>query len=126
MGRGRKSSGFNCYLLASQRCIGHSYIGSSTDPHYRLRQHNGEVVGGARATSMKRPWRHHTVVRGFATHKNSLSFEWHWKHPRRSTILKSLVRGMNTVGVRGRHQLLHLMLTVNPWRDMGLQVEYSQ
>ena len=123
MGRGRRSAGNNCYLLGSQRFIGHSYIGSSSDPTYRLRQHNGEVTGGARSTSMKRPWQHEAVVRGFPTRKDSLSFEWHWKHPRRSTILKPHVKGMNTVGVKGRRALLNLMLTLEPWNTMGLQIE---
>lgn len=32
------------------------YAGSSTDPRRRLRQHNGEITGGGRYTSTRRPW----------------------------------------------------------------------
>lgn len=35
---------------------GFHYVGSTTDPPRRLRQHNGEIVGGGRYTSMHRPW----------------------------------------------------------------------
>ncbi|EAR11240.1 GIY-YIG nuclease family protein [Reinekea blandensis] len=31
------------------------YTGITTDPHRRLRQHNGELVGGARYTASRRP-----------------------------------------------------------------------
>jgi putative endonuclease len=32
------------------------YCGVTTDPNRRIRQHNGEIPGGARATRAKRPW----------------------------------------------------------------------
>jgi len=41
------------YLL---RCAdGSLYAGITTDPARRLRQHNGELPGGARYTSVRRP-----------------------------------------------------------------------
>lgn len=35
---------------------GFHYVGASTDPERRLREHNGEIVGGAKYTSQHRPW----------------------------------------------------------------------
>ena len=35
---------------------GFHYVGASTDPRRRLRQHNGEITGGGRYTSKHRPW----------------------------------------------------------------------
>jgi structure-specific endonuclease subunit SLX1 len=68
-----------CYMLTSAVC-GATYIGASTDPWRRLRQHNGELCGGARATRQNRPWRLHTVVGGFVEWRDALRFEWAWKH----------------------------------------------
>lgn len=35
---------------------GFYYVGSTTDVLRRLRQHNGEIVGGGKYTSQHRPW----------------------------------------------------------------------
>lgn len=35
---------------------GFFYVGSTTDVNRRLRQHNGEIKGGAKYTSKHRPW----------------------------------------------------------------------
>ena len=35
---------------------GFYYVGATTDPRRRLRQHNGEISGGAKYTSKYRPW----------------------------------------------------------------------
>ena len=43
------------YVLWSPR-IGRSYVGIARDPRRRLRQHNGELVRGARSTRAGRPW----------------------------------------------------------------------
>ncbi len=90
---------------------------------FRLRQHNGEIKNGARSTSMKRPWRHYAVVRGFVTKKDALSFEWHWKHSRKSKLLCDAVKGHSVVGVKGRRWVLDRMLKIDPWQDMDLLVE---
>ncbi|MEP5764124.1 MAG: GIY-YIG nuclease family protein [Halieaceae bacterium] len=48
-------SGWHVYLL---RCAdGSLYTGVATDIERRLRQHNGELTGGARYTSGRRPVR---------------------------------------------------------------------
>ena len=48
------------------------------DPARRLRQHNGELAGGARATHGRR-WRRRYLVGGFADERSALQFEWRWK-----------------------------------------------
>lgn len=46
-----------CYLLESAQngLKSDIYIGSTPDPIRRLRQHNGEIQGGAKKTAKKRP-----------------------------------------------------------------------
>lgn len=58
----------------------------TSDFERRLRQHNGDLVGGAKATRPGRPWECLAVVEGFHDDKVAcLQFEWMWKHmaPRR-------------------------------------------
>ena len=56
-----------------------TYVGATVDPNRRLRQHNGELVGGARATHGRR-WRRRYLVGGFADERAALRFEWRWKY----------------------------------------------
>jgi structure-specific endonuclease subunit SLX1 len=44
------------YVLWSDT-LGRTYVGTTTDIGRRMRQHNGELWGGARATRAGRPWR---------------------------------------------------------------------
>ena len=68
-----------CYIIANGR---HTYNGSTNDLRRRLRQHNGEITGGARATSRVGPgWRYVAVLGGFTDHVNALQCEWRIKHP---------------------------------------------
>ena len=67
-----------CYILRSA-CTGRTYIGATTNPARRLRQHNGELVGGARATRRGRPWRCVAVVSGLPSWSDALKLEWRMK-----------------------------------------------
>ncbi len=42
--------------VARSASNGAHYVGCTTDPLRRIRQHNGELVGGGRYTSKHRPW----------------------------------------------------------------------
>ena len=64
-----------CYLLFSGR---QTYIGATVDPDRRLRQHNGEITGGARRTHGL-SWQRACYVSGFPTWNAALQFEWAWK-----------------------------------------------
>lgn len=68
---------WNCYFLATLDAK-KTYIGITPDLDRRLRQHNGELAGGANATHGHR-WERRCHVRGFPDHTAALQFEWRWK-----------------------------------------------
>jgi ribA/ribD-fused uncharacterized protein len=87
------------YLLVSSDSQ-RTYIGATCDPDRRLRQHNGELVGGAKATS-GRVWKRALLVSGLPDWRTALQLEWAWKY----TSRKLKVRGVD-----GRiHALQHLL-----------------
>ena len=72
-----------CYLLRSKvrppagDC---TYIGITTNPPRRIRQHNGELAsGGARRTRRHRPWEYVAAVGTFENRADAMRFEWHWQ-----------------------------------------------
>ena len=71
-----------CYGLMSHN-MKRTYVGSTNNLHRRIRQHNREITGGARATAGFRPCKLLFVVKGFGRDRRSaLRMEWHMKqHP---------------------------------------------
>ena len=69
-----------CYILFNIEKPSRTYVGYTTNPMRRLRQHNGVISGGAKATTGKGQWAFLTLVTSpsFNTH-SGLSFEWHLK-----------------------------------------------
>lgn len=64
------------------------YVGMTNFPARRIRQHNGEISGGARATR-GRTWAFEAIVSGFETKSHAMQAEWRLKrerrrHPRRA------------------------------------------
>ena len=57
-----------------------TYVGATVDLAKRLRQHNGEISGGAHATTRRgNVWRRAAHVAGFPDWPAALQFEWRWK-----------------------------------------------
>lgn len=105
----RAARAFYCYLLLSQRA---TYIGYTTNLARRLRQHNSELVGGARATRKHSgTWRMHAAVTGFRTASEALSFEYYWKHAPSFTSGKY----RSTRGRDGRHRRMCELLQLPKW-----------
>ena len=117
---------YHTYLLHSAHPK-HSqsvYIGFTVHPKRRLRQHNGEIKGGAFRTHRRgRPWAMVVVVAGFPNKVLALQFEWAWQHPGRSRlfrqypIAKKLGRRR---GPRAKLETLMLLLTTPPFNQYGL------
>jgi len=98
-----------CYLLRST-ISGRTYNGSTNDLKRRLRQHNGELSGGAVATKTGQPWVFFAVLKGLPDHVNALSCEWRIRHPDGRRKKKGQYSG--TVG---RIQGLNKVLQLDQW-----------
>ena len=72
----------HCYALLCFKDdqLKKTYIGKTTDLKRRLRQHNGEISGGAKATKGYN-CKFLFTVSGFPTERDALRFEWAMKHP---------------------------------------------
>ncbi len=70
-----------CYLLYNDNNT--TYVGATKDVDKRLRQHNGELVGGARATSIQVHkgfvWRRACYISNIPDWRSALQIEWRWK-----------------------------------------------
>ncbi|CAG8505008.1 13075_t:CDS:2 [Ambispora gerdemannii] len=75
-----------CYLTRSlqPKYTDYVYIGTTPDPIRRLRQHNGELAGGAARTVSRRPWTYVLFVYGFPSSRAATQFEWAWQQEGKS------------------------------------------
>ena len=64
---------------------GFHYVGSTTDPSRRLRQHQGEIKGGGKYTSMHRPWVPRALYGPYKDRSEALKAEMKLKRTKRST-----------------------------------------
>ena len=74
---------YYCYIISNPN--DRTYNGYTTDLKHRLRQHNGELVGGARSTCGRGPW-HFVVVLtspGWTSISCAMRHEWSIKYPTR-------------------------------------------
>lgn len=91
------------YLIKNKNC---TYAGVSPDPIRRLRQHNGEISGGAKYTTSKGPgWKHICVISGFKDKSDAMKFEWAVKH----------VPPRNVGGIYNRILKLYTVLKKKYW-----------
>ena len=72
-------SGYICYVLSNGT---RTYVGITNKIERRLRQHNGEIKGGARATANRGPWFLKAQITNFKNKGQALSFEWFMHHMR--------------------------------------------
>jgi len=109
------------YIIQNKNC---TYAGVSPDPIRRLRQHNGEIKGGAKYTTSKKPgWKHVCIVSGFQTKIQSMQFEWAVKHQ----------KPRNVGGIVARLKKLNEVIAKERWtsksplsKDVPLKVNYIE
>ena len=65
-----------CYIL---KCDNWTYNGCTNNFTRRIRQHNGEIKGGAKCTSKRGPWSAYCIITGFQDNIEALQTEWRIK-----------------------------------------------
>lgn len=98
-----------CYILQSEN---KTYAGSTNNLKRRIKQHNGILKGGAKATRGK-TWTFYVILTGFKTHQNALQCEWKIKHPTGKKN-ESKYRG-----TKGRIKGLNEMLCQDKWTNQS-------
>ncbi len=87
-----------CYLI--QCPTGRCYVGMTNNFPRRIRQHNGEIKGGAKRTRGRGRWKPVLTVHGFHNKIQALQFEWAWQkaRPRKWSLLGWLQRLRTVMG----------------------------
>ena len=93
---------FYVYLLESSKNT--TYVGATVNLNRRLRQHNGQLSGGAKFTgrvvARGGEWKRVCYVSGFPSWKCALQFEWKWKYlTRKQPLGNSLQRRLEALNV---------------------------
>ena len=108
---------YYCYVLRSKNpeYLNKTYNGSTNNLVRRLRQHNGEIVGGAKATQGKGPWEMYIIWEGFSSKREALSCEWRIKHPTNKKIRPSEYNG-----IIGRVKSLEILVGLDNWTNKSV------
>lgn len=100
-----------CYIIKSTTS-NNTYNGSTNNPIRRLRQHNGEICGGAFRTKTGRPWEFYALLKGMPDHINALSCEWRIRYPSNKRKKEAKYQGM-----KGRIVGLNEVLKLDKWTN---------
>jgi predicted GIY-YIG superfamily endonuclease len=126
------------YIIASTVC-NRTYVGYTVNPIRRLRQHNGEISGGAKTTRRGRPWRLVSIIKGFPDKRSALQFEWRMHHVPKKILRLSRSKKMvcpydvetKNIYLKRRLFCLHKVLEMDkvcstsiPNKDMNLQITF--
>jgi len=80
----------SCYILQSG-LNNKIYIGYTNNFNRRLRQHNGEIKGGAKKTKFARPWYPICHIEGFEDASSALRFEYRlqrsWRRKKNEDVI---------------------------------------
>lgn len=105
---------YYCYILRStnEKHLNKTYNGSTNNMKRRLRQHNGELVGGAKSTHNKGLWIPYVILTGFESKIEALCCEYRIKHPTNKKLREGKYNG-----VKGRVKSLNIVLNLDRWTN---------
>lgn len=90
----------HCVYMLYSPTMKRTYVGYTINVYKRIRQHNGEITGGAKTTMKGRPWKLIFFIEGFPDQIEALRFEWRCHHPHR--FLSKNKRPIRGHGYEGR------------------------
>ncbi|PIA48359.1 hypothetical protein AQUCO_01400753v1 [Aquilegia coerulea] len=102
----QSSSSWSVYLIISTNKPIKTYVGVTTDFSRRLKQHNGDLKGGAKASRAGRPWICACIIQGFKDHSEACELEAKWKNSSRKLSRKRRTDDMNEAENEGSLVLL--------------------
>nr|GEW60340.1 structure-specific endonuclease subunit slx1 [Tanacetum cinerariifolium] len=76
----KANNNWSVYLILSTNPPIKTYVGVTNNFSRRLKQHNGELKGGAKASQAGRPWICACIIHGFETKSEACKFEYKWKN----------------------------------------------
>ena len=100
-----------------------TYVGATVDLDHRLRQHNGEIKGGAHATHIRieqgNAWERVCHIKGFPDWRTALQFEWALKFhsrtfPKKMLPIERRMRGLKTLLQKDRATSKSIPYTMYP------------
>jgi predicted GIY-YIG superfamily endonuclease len=86
-----------CYIIRLPN-KNRTYVGYTVEPTRRIKQHNGILKGGAKATSIASDWQFLAIITSdneLFTKVVALSIEWHLKHPEGKKRTTPIYRGVD-------------------------------
>lgn len=113
---------YSVYFLRTCAEPTHTYIGCTNNLERRLRQHNCELVGGARKTTAisknrgSGAWKRVCYVDGFGGQIEALRFEWWWKFVSRKRVQAAHP-------VKRRVLALQALLQMDRWSHLDVKWE---
>jgi len=105
------------------------FFSNQTDPHRRLRQHNGDLkAGGAKRTQRSgRPWEFVAIINDFTDQRTALQFEWAWQHGDKSKAVRNAIGDQEAKAVGRKHgvagKLTMLKTLVSECEGFGLNTQ---
>lgn len=112
VGRLRIISRHICYFLKSLSQPWRFYFGYTVDIDRRIRQHNGEIKGGAKRTRKGRPWKVVCYISGFPDQTTALQFEWRLHHP--------LTKKKSKKGVERALDIITEVISMDQWTSNSI------
>ncbi|KDP43613.1 hypothetical protein JCGZ_16900 [Jatropha curcas] len=101
-----RSRSWCVYLILSTNAPIKTYVGVTNNFSRRLKQHNGDLKGGAKASRAGRPWICACLIQGFSDQSEACEFESKWKSLSRKLPRNRKNDDSTKDSINGSHALL--------------------